>query len=236
VAIYLALDELPVLALPDNGRIVGINATAAGLQAAGLTAAAGYTGNRVRSIDDSDAAVWTNDCEPGWYLKGGAVQAERPLTDAQQVAVDVASLQASVNREVADLEELLARERIAPHVDSGHAWSDDLLHALIKPNIRLLDVLLRAAKASPSATTIAAYRTTLDNFNALALTLGLLGLADQATKSVWRPKRDGAFAYGYDAATGGVRQHNDQDVRFAVAYPDGETVVTWDAIAAVNAL
>ncbi|MCY4056642.1 MAG: hypothetical protein OXG44_01440 [Gammaproteobacteria bacterium] len=243
MTIYLALDYIsPAFDFP-NGEIRAINRTQQGIADLGYTTADGYTGNRLRAIDET-SADWDNDCVPGWlYIHTGQtpkVVAALPRTAAQQradqVAADIALLQDAVNREADDWERVVARENFSPHTDSGHSWSDDLLHSLIKPNIRGLVVLLAAAKASPTQNNITAYRARLDSFVAIASDPGVLNIYNDADKSVWRPLRTGDYAYGYDTASGGVRTVNNNQVRFAVTYPTGESVATWDALAAVDAL
>ena len=155
-----------------------------------------------------------------------------------QIDADATSLRESVLREAQDWEEVIARERFSPHTDSGHAWSDDLLHALIKPNIRGLVVLLTAAKANPSQAAINTYRARLDSFISIAENPGVINIYSNADKSVWRPLRTGAYAYGYDVNTGGIRTVDGTpggtQIRFPVTYPDGETVATWDVLEAVE--
>ena len=240
MTVRLALDAIEghALAAGGTGIVVGINGTLAGLRAAGFTTAKGYTGVRRQDIDETDADKFPADATVGWYLHGGKLQFARPRTFAEQVAFDILGFQNSVLREERDIERIKAQEALAPHTDSGHLWSDDVIHAIAKPHIRLLEGLLATAKTTPNADNIAAYATQLAVFNATALDPGLLGIYKNATKSVWRPKRDGLFAYGYDTATGGVRQAGDPlvDVRFPVTYPQGQNVVTWDALAAVEAL
>lgn len=230
---HLAIDR-GGLAAPD-GVIVGMADSAADLVAAGFPAAT-YRGDRVATVDTTDGSAWDADCQPGWFWVSSAVARTAPVSASEQVAADIPRFQAAVEREAEDLEKVLAREAISPHTDSGHKWSDDLLHALIKPNVRLLEVRLAAAKANPSSTTIAAYADKLTAFLAAANTLGLVAIFEGADKSVWRPLRSGEHAYGYDATNGGIRLESGSQVKDAVSYPDGETVGTWDALAAVEAL
>ena len=157
-------------------------------------------------------------------------------TLAEQVAVDIQRFQESVDLEANDLQVILAREAISPHTDSGHLWSDDLLHSLVKPNIRGLEVLLAAAKAAPTILLIAQYQPRLESFFRVSRNPGLIGLYENATKAVWRPLRTGEHAYGYDVGTGGIRVAGGNPVSFAVTYPTGETVVTYDALSAVRNL
>ena len=247
MTVYLALDPVDGLPIATTGliRVIGntaVNARLA-LVAAGLSVF-DYTGNRFVSIDETDDSVWNINCEPGWFIKGGVVQQHKPLTDALQVAVDIRNFKESVEREAVDWQQVLAEENFNPHFDSGHSWSSDLLHSLIVPNIRGLVVLLQAAKATPNAANIMAYRARHDSFIAISSVPGILNIYRDADKSVWRPKRDGARAYGYDVDTGGVRQFDhdndpltdDADVAFDVTYPNGETVATWSALDAVRSL
>ena len=244
MTIRLALDPIAGHDISDTGVIVAISPTTAGLDALGFDSAAGYTGNRVVSIDETDSAVWNNDCEPGWYHHSSAVQIARPLTVAERIAVDISNFKESVEREAIDWERVLAEESFSPHTDSGHRWSDDLLHSLIVPNIRGLVILLESASGSPSTTAVAAYRLRLDSFISIAENPGVLHIYNNADKAVWRPLRNGTVAYGYDASNGGRRlvDHDDdpltddQVVAYPVTYPIGETVATWDALAAVRGL
>ena len=155
---------------------------------------------------------------------------------ADQVAYDISRFKASVDQEANDLQVVLAREAMSPHTDSGHLWSDDLLHSLVKPNIRGLAVLLATAKASPTILGISQYQPRLESFVRVANEPGLLGLYEGADKAVWRALRAGAHAYGYDVVTGGIRVAGGSPVAFAVSYPTGETVATYDALGAVRSL
>ena len=244
MTIRIALDPISGHDIANTGVIVGISPTVAGLDALGYDSATGYTGTRVRSLDETDSAVWTNDCEPGWFYHSSAVQIARPLTLTQQVAVDTTNFQESVEREAVDWERVLAEESFSPHTDSGHKWSDDLLHSLLVPNIRGLVVLLENADTTPNAANITAYRARLDSFIAIAENPGVLRIYNEADKAVWRQHRSGSFAYGYDIDTGGIRTFDhdgnpataERQVAFSVQYPVGTTVATWDALAAVRAL
>ena len=245
MTIYLALDYISAAFDLPNGEIVAINRTVQGLADIGFGSTEGYTGNRLRSIDET-SADWDDDCTQGWYyLHTGhtpKVMAELPRTAAQQradqVARDIARLREAIEREVVDWEKLLAKEAISPHWDSGHAWSDDLLHALLKPWMRVHVLRLTTAKASPTQVNIDAYTADLNRFIALADTLGIESVYDNAVKSEWRPQRAGTTAYRYDTADGGILrdEHNAPVGSVAVTYPTGETVATWDALAAVDAL
>ena len=236
MTVYLALDAIAGHDLANRtGLIRIINPTIAGLQTAATAAGldrTDYNGLRLRAIDETDSSVWDDDCQPGWYLVEDAVQQSKPLTDTETVAVDISNFRDAVEREAVDWERVLAEENFNPHLDSGHSWSDDLLHALLVPNIRGLVVLLETAKATPNAANITAYRARLDSFIGIAADPGVLSIYRNGDKAVWRPKRDGLRAYAYDTTTGGVRAN----VSFAVSYPTGETVVTWDALGAVRSL
>ena len=154
----------------------------------------------------------------------------------EQVAYDISRFKNAVNREEEDLSTVLTRETFAPHADSGHLWSDDLLHSLVKPNIRGLESLLATEKASPTIIGISRYSPRLESFIRISQDPGLVGLYENADKAVWRPLRGGTMAYGYDTATGGVRVAGGNQVAFAVTYPAGDTVATYDALSAVRAL
>ena len=239
MTLYLALDPVSGLSQASAGEIVAINATAQVLIDAGFTVAGGYTGDRVQTIDETDSSVWDDDCAPGWYwtLTGG-VQAAIPLTPSQIVAQDIRLFQNAVEREAVEWEQVVAEENFQPHTDSGHSWSNDLLHSLIKPNIRLYERLLDTAKGLPNNANRAAYKEgnqTLAHFIAGA-DYGVINIYRNALKSVWRPLRAGGSAYGYDVATGNIRVVDTTPVQTAVTYPDGETVATWDALAAVRSL
>lgn len=227
---HLALDDVA-----GDKLVAGMAPSVAALRAAGFDAAT-YTGARLADIDETDASKFPVDAQAGWWLVNGVLVPARPAGHADRVAADIEEFQEAVDREAADIEAMLAREAFAPHTDSGHLWSDDVLHAIAKPHVRLLSLALAAAKASPSSTTIAAYRDGLDRFIAVARDPGLLGIYKAADKSVWRPLRSGAAAYGYDTDTGGIRTVNGNQVMTPVSYPDGETVATWDALAAAEAL
>ena len=229
MTIRLALDPVDGFRLNQAGLIAGISPTIAGLDAAGFGT---YTGFGVRNIDETDTDVWSDDCEPGWYWFDGKVQPSKPLTNAERVAVDIANFKESVEREAVDWERVVAEENFQPHTDSGHAWSTDLLHALIKPNVRGLVVLLTTAEGDASDDNITAYRARLDSFIGIAENPGVLAIYHNADKAVWRPLRTGDRAYGYDPTTHGTRT----GASFAVAYPDGESVATWDALGAVRGL
>ena len=227
MTVRLALDPVAGFRLNQVGLIAAINPTVSGLDAVTQTT---YTGFGVRNIDETDTAVWDDNCEPGWYWADGKVQPSKPLTNAERVVVDIANFKEAVEREAQDWERIVAEENFAPHPDSGHAWSSDLLHALLKPNIRGLVVLLTTAKGDASDDNITAYRVRLDSFISIAETPGVLAIYRNADKAVWRPLRTGERAYGYDTTTGGTRT----GVSFGVTYPDGESVATWDALSAVR--
>ena len=249
MTVYLALDPLPGIPLASGGHIVGLNSTQQGvidaLAARATATSQDYTeANRVVSIDETDDTVWDMDVAPdaGWYYAAatGAISTTPPRTFAQQVAHDIARFQEAVEREAREWERVVAEENFQPHTDSGHAWSSDLLHALIKPNIRLQFLRLEAAKASPTAEKITAYTSPTDHLSLDAFlgaaAYGVLTIYRQAVKATWRPLRAGGSAYGYDVATGNIRVVDTSPVQAAVAYPPGETVATWDALQAVRNL
>ena len=242
MTLYLALDPVTGFAQTEAGYIAGINPTARGIEAAGFASGDGYTGNRLVTIDETDDTKWDDECAPGWYWVNGVVQEDPPLTNAQQVAHDIERFKAAVETEAVDWEQVVAEENFQPHTDSGHAWSDDLLHSLIKPNIRLQVTRLETAKGTPNAANIAAYTSPTDGLSLdlfiAAAAYGVVNIYRNATKSVWRAKRTGENAYGYDVVGGGVRQAGSPlaDVMSPVTYPTGTTVVTYDALAAVRGL
>jgi len=80
MTIYLAIDPVTGTALPD-GEIVGIAETVAGLRAQGFANNPYSNSNQRRpSIDETDSSVWNNDCVPGWYYVGSAVQIDPPMS------------------------------------------------------------------------------------------------------------------------------------------------------------
>ena len=237
MTVYLALDKLAGIPQADGGLIRATNGTVAGLTAAGFGNTDGYRGDRRVSIDETDTDVWDDDCEPGWYWYNGKVQQSKPLTNAQRVAVDISNFKESVEREAREWVQVEAEESFSPSTDSGHAWPGDLLHSLLVPNTRIIFLLLETAKATPSDENIAAYRARVDSFNAIAEDPGVVRISREADRSFWRPKRGGLWAYGYDVDNGRARQdEHGADIRVAVTYPTGETVATWDALAAVRSL
>lgn len=245
MTVYLALDPIPGAEYPyPNGQIVAVNRTIQGLQALGFTNANGYSGARLRSVDET-GADWNLLCAPGWYYIHASVPKVLemlPRNAVQQradtVADDILRLKEAVNREIIDWERILAKEALSSHLDSGHAWSDDLLHGLLKPWMRVHVVRLTTAKASPTQTNINAYAADLTRFIALAETLGVEHVYDHAIKAEWRANRAGSVAYRYDTADGGILRDGSDDPigSVAVTYPTGESVATWDALAAVEAL
>lgn len=220
------------------------------VEAVGIPAqltAAGFTDVSARiELDDSEENQ--ADVVKGWHRvtpSGGT--AEWRLvglsTFAEQVASDISRLKSAVQREVEQWEKVLAKEAISPHTDSGHLLSDDVIHALFKPWMRVHVLRLTTAKATPNAANITAYKADLDRFVLLADLLGADGVYDQialtqAVKTEWRGNRSGLVAYRYDAADGGILRdaQNDPVGSVAVTYPGGDTVATWDAIGAVEAL
>ena len=231
MTIHLALDPVTGHDQTAAGVIRAINPTAAGIAAAGFAVADGYTADRLVTIDETDDSVWNDDCEPGWFWVNGVVNQARPLTLTERVAVGKMRLKEAVERENEEWQIVVAEENFAPHTDSGHAWSDDLRHALLIPNIRHQVVLWTDAEADPTEQKVSTAETALEFFEAAA-NYGVRNIYRNGLKPTWRPLRLGGRAYGYDIATGGIRT----GVSFAVTYPAGETVATWDALAAVRSL
>ena len=241
MTLYLALDELDGFTLGAGSGAARIAAITIDLTTmtrviADLPNSGSYTlGTTVQTIDETDDDVWDDNCIPGWYWVGGEVQNTRPLTLAQRLDAGINRLKAAVRREEREWEVVLARESFTPQTDSGHRWSDDLMHALIKPNRRLQVLLWTAAKTTTDETTVATAEGALAAFEHAA-DYGVEQIFINGDKTVWRPLRAGAEAIGYDTTTGGVRSVGGNEVRQAVTYPAGESVATWDAIGDVEAL
>ena len=241
MTIYLALDELPGFTLGAGTGAARIAAISADLTTlvqvvADLPNSGSYTiGTTVQTIDETDDSKWDDNCIPGWYWSAGVVQKTRPLTVAQRLDAGIRTLKAVVQREEREWELVLARESFAPQFDSGHLWSDDIMHAIIKPNIRLQVILWTTAKATPNAANVGLAEGSLAFFEAAA-GYGVRQIYASGDKSVWRPLRDGLVAAGYDIDTGGIRSIGATPIRRAVTYPTGESVATWDAISAVESL
>ncbi len=229
----LAIDALDGFTLASStGKIVGVAATDADLRAAGFTAAKGYQNNRLVHIDDTDSSKWNPNVEPGWYLLNGAVQSAMPLTSLQTVQRDINIFRGVfTEKEDAELPKLLSREKVDTVLDSGHSWVDDILHGWVKPWLRLVEKQLREQKAAtnPDPTV---YAADLAAFLLQADTPGLLGFHAAALRATWRPLRGGTVAWEYDSATGGTKTGTSR----AVTYPDGFTVATWSAYAAMQTL
>lgn len=120
MTIYVALDSIDGQTLP-TGRIVGINRTVAGLTAAGFAAPTYTTGNnRVVAIDETDDAVWDNDCVPGWFLVGGVVQFTTPVTDLEGLREDIRAAQAQIKAWAVGLDAPAVGQPLAK-VQQGHA-------------------------------------------------------------------------------------------------------------------
>lgn len=94
MTIYLAIDAAASAPLP-NGLIRGIAETSADLVAQGFSAST-YTGQRRPSIDETDSTVWDNDCVPGWYYVGGAVQRQPPVSQLSQLRSAISAFQAQI--------------------------------------------------------------------------------------------------------------------------------------------
>ena len=119
MTIHLAVDSVAGVALP-NGEIVGIAETAQGLVDQGFSAST-YTGNRVSTIDETDSSVWDNDCVPGWYLVGGEVQFNVPVSDLERLKAAYRRLHRQLN-DWADGLDALSRGQPVAKVQSGHDW------------------------------------------------------------------------------------------------------------------
>ena len=228
---YIALDPTGITGhdLP-TGWVVGMNSTEAGLRAAGFDATT-YTGNRIVNVDESTAA-WNKDAAIGWFWHNGALKRELPLTNAAQVQRDIEIVRDMFTfREAQDFPKLLSREKVDTVLDNGHSWVDDIIHAWIKPWLRLVEKQLREQKAAtnPDPTVYAADMAAL---LLQAETPGMLVFHAAADRSVWRPLRAGTVAWEYDSATRGTKSGTSR----TVTYPDGFTVATWSAYAAMQTL
>ena len=122
---HLALDAIDsdFTLAATYGEIVGIALSLQGLRDQGF-AAATYTGNRLSTIEHTDAG-WNADCEPGWYRTPNGVQIARPLTqaDINLEAIKVAFRALHTQLHVwADGLDSLARGQEVRLVQAGHNW------------------------------------------------------------------------------------------------------------------
>ena len=119
------------------------------LDAASLAIGGGITH---QSVDDGDDNAFNVDI--GWHYvtpTGGDAAWQRSglLTAKQTVQNDIYNLQSLVDTvEGTDLTALIARDKVDTHYDSGHDWLDDMLHAWVKPWLRLCYVGMAAEKAN----------------------------------------------------------------------------------------
>ena len=116
--IYLAIDEVPSVALPD-GEIVGMSDSLAGLRAAGFTSPP-YRNNRRQQVDETTSA-WNQECIPGWYLVSGSVQQAKPLTALERKKAALRSLHVQLHVWADGLDEA-ARGQPIRRVNAGHQW------------------------------------------------------------------------------------------------------------------
>jgi len=227
---YLALDRITGYSAP-TGRIVGLNQTLPGLRAAGF-AGTTYRGTRLVDVDESDSTAWDPNCTIGWFWQDGAVSQSLTANASDQLALDIAVFKGIFESvEASDFQQLLAREKVDTVLDSGHSWVDDMLHAWVKPWLRLLESTFVAQKAlaTPDKT---AWTTHFQHFVAQAQSPGLLGFYSGADKSVWRSRRNGANAFRYNSVGGGIVGGSGT----AVTYGADHTVATWNAYEAINNL
>ena len=121
MTLYLAIDRVTDVAAPD-GLIRGIAETTADLVAQGFPANT-YRGNRRASIDETDSSVWNNDCIPGWYLVGGAVQSGKPLSSLERLKRGFRSIETAARVLSVRLADRGAAGWHSPSlVDKGNAW------------------------------------------------------------------------------------------------------------------
>lgn len=229
--IFLALDRTGIDGhdLP-TGKIVGINKSRSDLRAAGYDGRK-YRGQRLVQLNiNSDK--WDDDCTVGWFYQNGAVVRSLAPTNAEKVEGDIRKFKRIVfSKEDTDLPKLLAREKIDTAMDGGHTWVDDVIHAWVKPWLRLVESKLAAEKASDSPDP-SNYSADLDAFIAQCEEPGILHFHSLADRSVWRLLRDGTAVWEFDPDTNGKKAGTER----TVSYPASLTVETWEAYKAIKEL
>lgn len=219
-------------------QVLAVGASVAELQAYdpgdGTTPYSGFTeaNSRVRAIDDGQTNALDLDASGAWWWNGAAgwVNVE-PYTAAEQLTADIEAFKTTFfAEEGTSFQQLIARATVDPQADSGHPWLDDILHSWVKPWVRYLELLFIAekARATPVRNNYASY---LAAFQRQATSPGLLGFWESADKATWRPLRNGGTLWEYDTTDGGTTGTSQ-----TVTYPAGESVATWSARAAVEAL
>lgn len=220
-------------------QVLAVGTTVAELQAYdpgdGTTPYSGFTeaNQQMRAIDDGAANALDIDASGAWWWNGASGWTPvEPYTAAEQLQADIVAFRGVFHAEEGTtFQQLLARATVDPQTDSGHAWLDDMLHAWVKPWLRFLVVHFETEKARASGPIRANYLSYLAAFNRQAQTPGLLGFWSGADKAVWRPLRSGIALHEYDTSDGGTT-----GTAQAVSYPQGESVATWSARGAIDAL
>ena len=123
--IHFALDAIDSdFTLAANyGHIVGQALSVQGLRNQGFDATT-YTGNRLSSIDHTDAG-YNADCEPGWYRTPDGVQIARPMTQAARDLETLKNSFRTLHNQLhvwADGLDALARGQPERLVRAGHNW------------------------------------------------------------------------------------------------------------------
>lgn len=146
---YLGIDAIDGFTVPNNGLIQAVGTTNAELTAAltarGLTPAQYTTTSNTKrrtTIDETDDDVWTDDCEPGWFLVSGAVQRAKPLTPIENMQVAFVAFLAQCDAWAIGLDEQAAGQP-ASRVAIGH---DYLWRARGGAYLLLRDTALTAAE------------------------------------------------------------------------------------------
>ena len=117
---YLAIDRDGLTS--PSGVIVGMSDSAQGLIDAGFPAAT-YTGDRVATIDTTNALRWDNNCQVGWYYisNSAKVQGSRPASELDLLKFDIHKMLDSGDAVRAEI------TRLGPGQDSAktqqaHQW------------------------------------------------------------------------------------------------------------------
>ena len=123
--IHFALDAIDSdFTLASNyGHIVGQALSVQGLRNQGFDATT-YTGNRLSSIEHTDAG-YNADCEPGWYRTPDGVQIARPMTQAARDLEALKSAFRGLHNQLhnwADGLDALGRGQPFRLVNAGHNW------------------------------------------------------------------------------------------------------------------
>ena len=258
----------------STGQIIGVStdetdfdARFPGLTSNSLTGGDSTTkvGGRWKlEIDDAtvaDSVMYSTLIEPGWWWqqtnrdafnRGRFVSSETPPRSNKEIVLkDIAQLQDVFNRgESTDFQTLISRSRVDTDLSTGHNWLDDMLHAWVKPWLRLYQVSLeienRKTWTSANPSNYTAVKTA---FLTQAVNPGLIGFWERAVKTNWRGFRTGLIVHQYNLADNrtGSQFNWPADVSnfFDQSEPynthDGtnwetHTVATWNAYHAINGI